>query len=702
MAETLLVTTTVDKISEVSHLLTGLQTPEKSDQAANQRSQHTPRTSNSTRLPLPGNPVNARSLNNAKANGQQGEEWGDEDGDFELEEDISATLITNNLRTDLNQAVLAKTKSVPQLDPSFPTPPETGNEDTTSIDQSSSQADANTEINITVEIPNSSQLQTNEAEERITKFGRKVLKPNMYSPNSAKGSRIVPKTSARSVGRPPKKTTKTNGKATGITKRPRREPSPVVAEDVLCSICNEGQSPKHNRIVLCDSCDIPFHQQCHKPTIDDYVTEVRDASWFCSECEEAKHGGKKRKIESSELPIGESGEEIPEEKKKKYLASLSMDILINLVLHAEKLHPNLPIYPHHLKESELMTGLHPIPNVVINSFDQARAIETEKNVKSLSIAEMTVENNMKSPTPPPQSSLPGSALSNEAHLLPARQLPSVQEQTYPMQTHVHTYSSSSSSLQDTSPMHAHLPPATTLIQAPQSSTFAFSLTTLSGMPKTIRAPQALLPSPITANLPSYEEMIVEALTAINNPDGSQPKHIFDKMESTYPLHAKFRASASQALQKAVRKGRVFKLGTVYILNPTYTGPSKLTRRIQRKDTASSDNHLTFRIDSDNFSIYKDEDNVLSSTSTSSNEVMVKPDVDSVLHLNSNTTNSSHISSNRSAFAAYPGSLPRPQPLQLPPTLPSLSSVAGSAFLGVATGQQNGYNVGQIGNSPLHS
>ena len=44
--------------------------------------------------------------------------------------------------------------------------------------------------------------------------------------------------------------------------------------------------------------------------------------------------------------------------------------------------------------------------------------------------------------------------------------------------------------------------------------------------------------------------------------------------SKYPLHKNFRASASQALQKAVKKGRVYRIGTVYKINPNYR-PAKV-------------------------------------------------------------------------------------------------------------------------------
>jgi hypothetical protein len=75
-------------------------------------------------------------------------------------------------------------------------------------------------------------------------------------------------------------------------------------------------------------------------------------------------------------------------------------------------------------------------------------------------------------------------------------------------------------------------------------------------------------------LPSYEEMIVEALEALANPDGAPPKDLFQWMEGQYPLHSNFRPSASQALQKAFKRGRLTKSDTGrYMINLSWEGGS---------------------------------------------------------------------------------------------------------------------------------
>ncbi|KAG9315822.1 hypothetical protein JVU11DRAFT_3471 [Chiua virens] len=60
------------------------------------------------------------------------------------------------------------------------------------------------------------------------------------------------------------------------------------------------------------------------------------------------------------------------------------------------------------------------------------------------------------------------------------------------------------------------------------------------------------------DLPSYEEMIVEALLDSGDPEGCAPKTLFNWMSTHYPLQMNFRPSASQALQKAYKRGRLEK------------------------------------------------------------------------------------------------------------------------------------------------
>jgi linker histone H1 and H5 family len=96
------------------------------------------------------------------------------------------------------------------------------------------------------------------------------------------------------------------------------------------------------------------------------------------------------------------------------------------------------------------------------------------------------------------------------------------------------------------------------------------LTPMHGPPASQQSP--LEQSPVygqITDLPHYELMIVKALEAINDPNGSPPKSIWEWMNNNYPCNPKFRASASQALQKALKKGRLLKTGSLYKVNPDF-------------------------------------------------------------------------------------------------------------------------------------
>ena len=67
-------------------------------------------------------------------------------------------------------------------------------------------------------------------------------------------------------------------------------------------------------------------------------------------------------------------------------------------------------------------------------------------------------------------------------------------------------------------------------------------------------------------------MLVQALLVHNDPTGTAPKELFQWMAATYPLQANFRPSASQALQKAYKRGRFEKNAEgKYRLNAAWQG-----------------------------------------------------------------------------------------------------------------------------------
>lgn len=97
------------------------------------------------------------------------------------------------------------------------------------------------------------------------------------------------------------------------------------------------------------------------------------------------------------------------------------------------------------------------------------------------------------------------------------------------------------------------------------------------------------------DLPSYEEMIVEALMDSNDPEGWMPKQLFAWMASHYPIQSNFRPSASQALQKAFKRGRLEKSSDgKYRLSATWEGgnvsslPMYLTASVHIESSLFSD------------------------------------------------------------------------------------------------------------------
>lgn len=91
------------------------------------------------------------------------------------------------------------------------------------------------------------------------------------------------------------------------------------------------------------------------------------------------------------------------------------------------------------------------------------------------------------------------------------------------------------------------------------------------------------------DLPSYEEMIVEALTGCTDPEGWAPKDLFAWMATRYPLQSNFRPSASQALQKAFKRGRFEKSSNgKYRLNATWNGGNVSCSKIAREGKETDD------------------------------------------------------------------------------------------------------------------
>lgn len=150
----------------------------------------------------------------------------------------------------------------------------------------------------------------------------------------------------------------------------------------LCEHCLRGNGPPGNVIVFCDACNKCWHQRCHDPKIPKEVVADTKAEWFCSDCDRILHGKKKVKppskpaMQSVQIPAPPQAQPLPPAsspqaikplapryglpyipgmalspaQKKQYLDSLSKEKLIEIVLRAADLAPNMPIFETPLHE----------------------------------------------------------------------------------------------------------------------------------------------------------------------------------------------------------------------------------------------------------------------------------------------------------------------------------------------------------------
>lgn len=61
--------------------------------------------------------------------------------------------------------------------------------------------------------------------------------------------------------------------------------------DILCLICEDGQSEYPNEIVICDHCDYGYHQRCHRPSISNQVLKSTE-KWMCMMCTNKRKSAK--------------------------------------------------------------------------------------------------------------------------------------------------------------------------------------------------------------------------------------------------------------------------------------------------------------------------------------------------------------------------------------------------------------------------
>jgi hypothetical protein len=152
-------------------------------------------------------------------------------------------------------------------------------------------------------------------------------------------------------------------------------------QNALCEYCLRGRGPTNNAIVFCDGCNLCWHQNCHDPRIPKELVLDKTAEWFCKDCvvklkltaTEAKDTNPQQIDESTvrgvsnaaemvaastERPVrpsnttvknataasGMPGHSLDLHKRQQYFSSLSKQALIDLLLQAYSLAPELPIF----------------------------------------------------------------------------------------------------------------------------------------------------------------------------------------------------------------------------------------------------------------------------------------------------------------------------------------------------------------------
>ena len=139
-----------------------------------------------------------------------------------------------------------------------------------------------------------------------------------------------------------------------VAAKKRKRPNRQV--NIICTGCYRGHSPSNNLIVLCDSCDAPWHQKCHSPNIDNKVIEISEMNWFCIKCKPKQRQTTQTKYQKNgatkmnkvERPVSESqigGNHYSEEERRAYLSSLSHDSLVKLIVRVSNEWPSVPMFP---------------------------------------------------------------------------------------------------------------------------------------------------------------------------------------------------------------------------------------------------------------------------------------------------------------------------------------------------------------------
>ncbi|KAG0294984.1 Integrator complex subunit 12 [Linnemannia gamsii] len=333
-------------------------------------------------------------------------------------------------------------------------------------------------------------------------------------------------------------------------------------EDGGCVMCCQNNDGPGNQIVLCDTCDRGFHQQCYRPHIDNKYIEITELEWVCYACSLPLSTTSSQGISAMAEDMTLSGEEVSQEVKESYLKSLSKANLVKLITRIESSSPSIKLYPSHLSSPSAT----PVQERFLSSTISETILPFDSHPDQ--------DNLGSSPTHPPMQGVQADYFDPYAsHFTPAAGPSSGKAQpSNSTDNHVQVTTTTSSSRPiasdgtefstNNSTPYPPSQPAT-----PTTASHTGRQTPISGLTGSYHSVKA-------QDLPPYEEMIFMAIADLKQDAGSAPKAILDWVQEHYPVPETFRASCGQAISKAAKKGRLLKEGALYKLKPGYNYPRK--------------------------------------------------------------------------------------------------------------------------------
>lgn len=276
-----------------------------------------------------------------------------------------------------------------------------------------------------------------------TRSGRHTQKPLTFVPTdtpAAKKHRLSAETSTSHV------------KSTPLIKKKIYKGK---EQNALCEHCSRGRSTADNAIVFCDGCNYCWHQECHDPRISKEVVKDTKAQWFCQTCsvildQTAKDPdpAERQSIESGVDVVTVPAKTVPPtvgqpvlpsntiggaavttasarlvgarsltvEQRQQYLGSLSVQQLLDLVLHASNIAPDLPIFPAPASQPTTRTSSNPTPNAA-RAPTATTTPQPPTAAGSSATQTPTTANTMR---PPPLPQPPLLATSSNPNLNPSR------------------------------------------------------------------------------------------------------------------------------------------------------------------------------------------------------------------------------------------------------------------------------------------